>query len=757
MSLRRSLAILAMGLWAAVPMGCGDSGSDVAVGPGPSSSAGAPGGGGGGGGGGGRGSGQKAPPADRSGMDAMAKNDGPGGGGRGGRGGGRGGRGGGRGGGGRGGRGGGGGGGGGMQGMMQGMQKDMQKQMGVGGDEGSSGGGGGGGGPGGPGGGPGGPGGGGGFGGPGGPGGGGGFGGPGGGGGGRAVTKTLKELADQRFREGWDSEALDFLYAAILTNENEMADEILAKYKWSTGLKRPVLAIRVGLGMELNDPEFSGNPYPIGTKQDLKKKKKGNGGFPGGGGGGGFPGGGGGGFGGPGGPGGGGGGFGGPGGPGGGGGGGGGGGAADIEKFTGDIGKRMVTELTSRVRKGNFGNALRDAVARTKKKSSGRRGGGGGGRGGPGGGFGGPGGPGGGGGGFGGPGGPGGGGGGFGGPGGPGGGGGGFGGGGSQSQQNTGSVSPGIAYLGRGSESELMTSAAEQAVDVLVVFDVNVKETKSGIVKNLTKVSVHDVATGKKLGTTRRALDNVEIQNKGKKKLDDAIKQLLSTIDMKYKLTSKLAALPPGIKPEHIKSRMKKLLNGDTEGSRLWVLAEARLYHSKQLIEDSELQGTYDFVLGAGAGEQLASEEPAERKQALEEQLPEGHEEVAYAGAEPAAPAAANGNNAGGPGGGRGGGPGGPGGGRGGGPGGPGGGFGGPGGPGGAPGAPGAPGGGDATQPQGGQKKGGQSRAGNSQTTVGLQVGNAAPDIIGKDLDGVGFKLSDYRGKVVVLDFWGDW
>ena len=71
-----------------------------------------------------------------------------------------------------------------------------------------------------------------------------------------------------------------------MTDENEMADEILAKYKWSTGLKRPVLAIRVGLGMELNDPEFSGNPYPIGTKQDLKKKKKGNGGFPGGGGGG---------------------------------------------------------------------------------------------------------------------------------------------------------------------------------------------------------------------------------------------------------------------------------------------------------------------------------------------------------------------------------------------------------------------------------------------------------------------------------------
>lgn len=38
-----------------------------------------------------------------------------------------------------------------------------------------------------------------------------------------------------------------------------------------------------------------------------------------------------------------------------------------------------------------------------------------------------------------------------------------------------------------------------------------------------------------------------------------------------------------------------------------------------------------------------------------------------------------------------------------------------------------------------------------------LQIGMVAPDIVGEDLDGVKFKLSDYRGKVVVLDFWGDW
>lgn len=37
------------------------------------------------------------------------------------------------------------------------------------------------------------------------------------------------------------------------------------------------------------------------------------------------------------------------------------------------------------------------------------------------------------------------------------------------------------------------------------------------------------------------------------------------------------------------------------------------------------------------------------------------------------------------------------------------------------------------------------------------EVGQSAAEIEGIDLDGVSFKLSDYRGKVVFLDFWGDW
>jgi len=38
-----------------------------------------------------------------------------------------------------------------------------------------------------------------------------------------------------------------------------------------------------------------------------------------------------------------------------------------------------------------------------------------------------------------------------------------------------------------------------------------------------------------------------------------------------------------------------------------------------------------------------------------------------------------------------------------------------------------------------------------------LAIGKVAPEIEGQDADGKPMKLSDYRGKVVVLDFWGHW
>ena len=38
-----------------------------------------------------------------------------------------------------------------------------------------------------------------------------------------------------------------------------------------------------------------------------------------------------------------------------------------------------------------------------------------------------------------------------------------------------------------------------------------------------------------------------------------------------------------------------------------------------------------------------------------------------------------------------------------------------------------------------------------------LKVGKTAPEIAGVSPDGRPMKLSDYQGRVVVVDFFGDW
>ena len=61
------------------------------------------------------------------------------------------------------------------------------------------------------------------------------------------------------------------------------------------------------------------------------------------------------------------------------------------------------------------------------------------------------------------------------------------------------------------------------------------------------------------------------------------------------------------------------------------------------------------------------------------------------------------------------------------------------------------------TAPSTGSSAVAPSREAGVNVPVGVAVGMRAPQIEGEDIDGKPMRLDDYRGKVVLLDFWGNW
>ncbi len=48
----------------------------------------------------------------------------------------------------------------------------------------------------------------------------------------------------------------------------------------------------------------------------------------------------------------------------------------------------------------------------------------------------------------------------------------------------------------------------------------------------------------------------------------------------------------------------------------------------------------------------------------------------------------------------------------------------------------------------------GEAAAGERHRIRHLRIGQPAPELVGEDIDGAPIRLSDFRGKVVVLSFW---
>jgi len=377
--------------------------------------------------------------------------------------------------------------------------------------------------------------------------------------------KTFAGMAQQAFQQGRDADAFSYLFAHAVTAPDADAKKLLDKMGWINALKQPRLAIRWGIGVDYSPPSgYTGSVFPIGTSQNMpaasgsRGRGKGGGGRGKGGGGGkgGGQGGGGGGKGG---------------GQGGGKGGGqgmggrGGTGAnEDLQKYTGELGQKLMDQLGTRQERGDFGAVLTTSGAGGRQSGSGARSG------------------------------------------------------------NGGQLLPGIVLVGTAPAKDLLALARKADVDVLVAFDVSVSPNRqTGQVINITKIQVYNVANGKREYQTE-PLNNIRVQveratgNSRKADLvDKEIEDLVKHIDANWQLVE----LPTSIRAEHVIERIRTLIS-ECGDHPLPELAEIRMYQTRGLLADRHLVLAYQKILGDKLGTMLATGEQEARKQAIEEWLP---------------------------------------------------------------------------------------------------------------------------------------
>ncbi|MBM4090501.1 MAG: hypothetical protein FJ276_13925 [Planctomycetes bacterium] len=189
--------------------------------------------------------------------------------------------------------------------------------------------------------------------------------------------------------------------------------------------------------------------------------------------------------------------------------------------------------------------------------------------------------------------------------------------------------------LGEGTSKALLDTAAEQGIDLLVVFEVKVEQNrKTGFVINETRVAVFQVATRKEIRKGKE-LRNTEVQLKRADLKDDADDPVKVEIDKLFApffadaapegdqpdLRVKMSEIPQGMAPEHVKGRVESLLASASD-KQLPTLAEIKFYHHRGLLDDETFAASFQKVLGEADGAKLAKGTEEERLAAVAGLLP---------------------------------------------------------------------------------------------------------------------------------------
>lgn len=187
----------------------------------------------------------------------------------------------------------------------------------------------------------------------------------------------------------------------------------------------------------------------------------------------------------------------------------------------------------------------------------------------------------------------------------------------------------GITLLKGGTRKELLYIARLQGIDILVLYEMSLKEPKGrgkdnkrlGPIVNITELKLVDVAKNKDIYSTSQ-FHNVKVHwarqdRTAKDPVEKEFETLFSFVDESLKL----GPIPSSLNDENAKARIETLAASQPDNP-LSVLAEMRLYQAKGLVGDATLYAGYKVLIGAEPAKKLITGTPSERVGAISKYLP---------------------------------------------------------------------------------------------------------------------------------------
>lgn len=160
---------------------------------------------------------------------------------------------------------------------------------------------------------------------------------------------------------------------------------------------------------------------------------------------------------------------------------------------------------------------------------------------------------------------------------------------------------PGIVFVGRINHSDALLKAQERSLDFLIHFDVAVRTSQAGSAKNVTRLRIYDVTSGKTV-VVSKAIDNFEVYklaDADRKSERESVEEVLSSVFTV--LDEKLVMKPmPRLDAEAAKKRVISLIELASQ-EPLRALAEIRLYQWQQAIDEGHVATAFHMAGGDDA------------------------------------------------------------------------------------------------------------------------------------------------------------